>query len=305
MLWLAWRQFRAQAALALGALVVVVVVLVATRGHVIHVFSNGGAQELTGFYVWIRLLGTALIGVPALIGAFWGAPLLTREFEDRTYRIVWTQSITRNRWLATKLAVIGVITLAVVAAFALVFTWWSGPIDSTGNRIGTATFGSRGIVPIGYALFGLSLGTLLGTILRRTIPAMAASLAGFMIVRMFVQNVVRSRLVGTESVDVAPFGPNGLAGWILSSRTVDASGQTLSKSVAEGTLTAACNITRSTQDVDAALARCAQQLGIHDIAQVHPGHQFWALQTAELGLFVVLALIAAAICFWWLNHRSS
>jgi ABC-type transport system involved in multi-copper enzyme maturation permease subunit len=304
MLWLAWRQFRAQAALALGTLIFVVVVLVATRGHVINVYSNGGAQELTGFYVWLRLLGTALIGVPALIGAFWGAPLLTREFEDRTYRIVWTQSITRNRWLATKLAVIGVITVAVVAAIALVFTWWSGPIDSTGNRIGTATFGSRGIVPIGYALFGLTLGTLLGTILRRTIPAMAASLAGFMIVRMFVQNVVRSHLVSTESVNVAPFGPNGLAGWILSSRTVDASGQTLSKSVAEGTLTAACNITRSTQDVDAALARCAQQLGIHDIAQVHPGHQFWTLQTAELGLFVLLAALAAAICFWWLNHRS-
>jgi ABC-type transport system involved in multi-copper enzyme maturation permease subunit len=305
MLWLACRQFRAQAALALSALVVVVLVLVATRGHVVDVYSTGGAQEFTGFYVWLRLLGTALIGVPALIGAFWGAPLLTREFEDRTYRIVWTQSVTRNRWLGTKLAVIGVVTIAAVAAFALVFTWWAGPIDSTGNRIGTATFGSRGIVPIGYALFGLTLGTLLGTILRRTLPAMAASFAGFMIVRMFVQNVVRSRLVGTASVNVAPFRPNGLAGWILSSRTVDASGQTLSKSVAEGTLTAACNITRSTQDVDAALARCAQQFGIHDIAQVHPGHQFWALQTAELGLFVVLAAIAAAICFWWLNHRSS
>jgi ABC-2 family transporter protein len=305
MLWLAWRQFRAQAALALSALVVVVLMLVATRDHVIHVFSNGGTHELTGFYVWLRLLGTALIAVPALIGAFWGAPLLTREFEDRTYRMIWTQSITRTRWLATKLAVIGVTTVAVVATFSLEFTQWSGPIDSTGNRIGTATFGSRGIVPIGYAFFGLMLGTLFGTILRKTLPAMAASLAGFMIVRIFVQNVVRSRLVSTESVNVAPFGPNGFAGWILSSRTVDASGQTISKSVAEGTLTAACDITRSTQDVDAALARCAQQFGIHDIAQVHPGHQFWALQTAELGLFVVLAAIAAAICFWWLNHRSS
>ncbi len=58
--------------------------------------------------------------------------------------MVWTQSVTRNRWLATKLAVIGVTTVAVVAAFALMFTWWSSPIDSTGSRIGTATFGSRG-----------------------------------------------------------------------------------------------------------------------------------------------------------------
>jgi ABC-type transport system involved in multi-copper enzyme maturation permease subunit len=305
MLWLAWRQFRAQAALALGAAVVVVVVLVVTRGHVVDTYSTAGSNDLTGVYAWVRLLGNALIAVPAFVGAFWGAPLLTREFEDRTYRMAWTQSVTRTRWLATKIAVIGVVTVAVVAVLALVFTWWSAPIDSTGNRIGTATFAQRGIVPVGYALFGLTLGTLLGTILRRTIPAMAASLAGFLIVRLFVQKVVRSRLIGTESVDVPSFGPSGLGGWILSSRTVDAAGQRLSKSAAEGTLTAACNITRATQDVDAALAVCAQKFGIHDIAQVHTAEQFWALQAAELALFVALATVTAAVCFWWLNHRSS
>lgn len=305
MLWLAWRQFRAQAALALGAAVVVVATLVATRGHVVETFGVGGSNTLTGFYVWLRLLGTALIGVPALIGAFWGAPLLAREFEDRTHRMVWTQSITRSRWLATKLAVTGVVTVAVTAVFALTFTWWAGPIDSTGNRIGTANFAQRGIVPIGYALFGLTLGTLLGTVLRRTIPAMAASLAGFLIVRMFVQRVVRSHLVGIQSVSVPPFGPSGLRGWTLSSRTVDAAGQTLSKSAAENTLTAACHITRATENVDAALAVCAQKVGIHDIALAHSDSQFWALQTTELALFLALAVVTAALCFWWLNHRST
>ena len=305
MLWLAWRQFRAQAALAFGATIGVVVVLVATRAHVVETFGPAGSQDLTGFYVWIRLLGTALIGVPAVIGAFWGAPLLTREFEDRTYRMVWTQSVTRSRWLATKTAVAGVVTVTVVAVFALVFTWWSGPIDSAGNRIGTANFAQRGVVPIAYALFGLCLGTLWGTILRRTIPAMAASLTGFFIMRIFVQRVVRSRLIGTESVSVPSFGSSGLGGWLLSSRTVDAAGQTISKSAAEGTLTGACHITRETKDVDAALAVCAQKFGIHDIAQVHTGEQFWTLQTAEFGLFVALAAVTVAGCFWWLNHRSS
>lgn len=305
MLWLAWRQFRAQTVLAVGATVAVVVVLVVTRGHVVDTYSASGSNDLTGLYVWIRFLGTALIGVPALIGAFWGAPLLTREFEDRTYKMVWTQSVTRNRWMTTKIIVTGAVTVGVVVVFALVFTWWSGPIDSTGNRISTSDFGSRGIVPIGYALFALALGTLAGTILRRTIPAMAASLTGFLIVRMFVQKVVRVHLLGTESVSVPSFGPNGLGGWIVSSRTVDAAGQTISKSDAEGTLITVCRITRSTEDVDAALAACGQRLGIHDIAEVHTAHQFWALQTAELSLFVALAVIAMATCFWWLNHRSS
>ncbi len=305
MWWLAWRQFRAQAALALGVTVLVVVVLVVTRSHIAEAYGDSGSGELTGLYVWLRLLGTALIAVPALIGAFWGAPLLAREFEDRTYRMAWTQSITRSRWLTTKMAVIGAVTIAVVASFALVLTWWTGPIDSTGSRIGTANFAQRGIVPIGYALFGLTLGILLGTMLRRTIPAMAASLTGFLIVRLFVQKVVRSHLIGTESVSVPSFGPNGLGGWIVSLRTVDAAGNTISKSVAEGTLTAACNITRATEDVDAALAACAQRVGIHDIAQVHSSEQFWTLQTAELGLFIALGAVTAAVCFWWLNHKSS
>jgi ABC-type transport system involved in multi-copper enzyme maturation permease subunit len=303
MLWLAWRQFRAQAALAFGAIVIVITALVATRGHVVDTYSATGDGDLTGFYVWLRLLGTALIGVPAVIGAFWGAPLLTREFEDRTYRMVWTQSVTRNRWLATKLAVVAVVAVASVAAFALVFTWWTGPIDSTGNRIGSANFAQRGIVPIGYALFGLALGALAGIMVRRTIPAMAASLTGFFVVRIVVQKLVRTHLIGTNAMRIPSFGSNELHGWIVSTRTVDAAGQTISTKATENVLAAACNITRATPNVDAALAACAENLGIHDIAQVHTSDQFWVLQTAELGLFIALAAITASVCFWWLNHR--
>jgi hypothetical protein len=141
--------------------------------------------------------------------------------------------------------------------------------------------------------------------LRRTIPAMAASLTGFFIVRILVQKLVRSQLIGTETVNTPSFASNGVHGWVVSTRTVNAAGQTISTKAAENTLTAACNITRSTQDVDGALAACARKLGIHDIAQVHTGDQFWVLQTAELGLFLGLAAIAAGLCFWWLNHRTT
>jgi ABC-type transport system involved in multi-copper enzyme maturation permease subunit len=305
MVWLAWRQFRAQAALAVGATIVAIVALVVTHQHVVDTYSSAGDGNLTGFYVWLRLLGTGLIGVPAIIGAFWGAPLLSREFEDRTFRMAWTQSVTRTHWLGTKLAVIGATTIAAVAAFAFVFTWWSGPIDAIGNRIGTANFAQRGIVPIGYALFGLSLGALAGTILRRTIPAMAASLTGFFIVRIVVQKLVRTHLIGPQSVSTPSFGSNGLHGWVVSTRTVDAAGQTISNKAAENLLTAACNITRATQDADGALADCARRMGIRDIAQVHTADQFWALQAAELGLFLALTGITVVTCFWWLNHRTA
>ena len=134
---------------------------------------------------------------------------------------------------------------------------------------------------------------------------MAASLTGFFIVRIFVQKLVRTNLIGTESVSTPSFASNGLHGWVVSTRTVDAAGQTITTKAAENLLTAACNITRATQDVDGALADCAQRIGIRDIAQVHTADQFWALQAAELGLFLTLTAITAATCFWWLNHRSA
>ena len=67
---------------------------------------------------------------PALIGVFWGAPLVARELEAGTHRLAWTQSVTRTRWLAIKLgrrrrsrppSRSGVLSLAV--------TWWAQPLD--------------------------------------------------------------------------------------------------------------------------------------------------------------------------------
>lgn len=306
MSWLAWRQFRAQAALACAAVAVVIVALLITRDHVADAFGPAGTGRLTGAYVWIRLLGTALIGLPAIIGAFWGAPLVARELETRTYRMIWTQSATRTRWLAAKLAVAGIVATAAVTIFATAFTWWAKPIDATGSRISPAQFAQRGIVPVGYALFGLALGTLAGIIVRRTLPAMAASLAGFFVVRIVLQNLVRSRLASTTTVNLPLFGPDGSTGWILSSHTVDAAGHAISAAVGlDNELATACSLTRATPDIDRAFAACAEQLGIRRIATVHANGQFWTLQAAELGLYLVLAGAVLAVCFWWINHRTT
>lgn len=124
MTWLAWRQFRANAVTATVATVAVVIVLVLTRDHVAAVADT---DKLSTVYKSLRLLGTALIGVPAFIGAFWGAPLLAHEFEAKTFRLAWTQSVTRRRWLATKLVVVSLAAIVIAGGFSLVFSWWSGP----------------------------------------------------------------------------------------------------------------------------------------------------------------------------------
>ena len=81
--------------------------------------------DTTLFYAGVLLMALA----PALLGAFLGAPLVARELEAGTYRLAWTQSVSRRRWLASKLTLtVGAAAFALGAA-SLAVTWWSAPLD--------------------------------------------------------------------------------------------------------------------------------------------------------------------------------
>jgi hypothetical protein len=305
MTWLAWRQARAQTGAAAAALVVVLAVLVATHGHVA---AAADPTALPNSYQSLRLFGTGLIGVPAFLGAFWGAPLVARELETGTYRMVWTQSVSRARWLLTRLLVIGVAAAVLTAVFSLVFTWWSAPFDAVGNRIGTANFGQRGIAPVAYALFAISLGALFSAVIRRTLPAMTATLASFMVVRLAFQSFVRAHLGHTVWVSrpTALFEQHHASalaanGWVHATRLVDAQGHVVSQRAVERAMQASCHLTSASTSRD--LGGCVNRLGYHDLALVHPGSAFWSLQLWEAACFVGLAVALGAATVWWLNRR--
>jgi hypothetical protein len=311
MTWLAWRQFRVQAALAVASTIAVSVVLLVTRTHVAQLADS---DELSSGYKSLQLLGTALIGVPAFIGAFWGAPLVARELEAGTHRLAWTQSVTRRRWLATKLAIAGAIAVVVTGVFSLIFTWWSLPFDRLGNRIGTANFGQRGIAPIAYALFALILGTLLGTVIRRTLPAMAATLAGFFVVRYTFQLLVRPRVLSPITVTrpTNTFGEQGGSAadgaWVLSAKSLDWAGRLVhdeySGEVGRA-MAQACGLTMDSDSTQADRIACVNRLGIHDVVTIHPASRFWTLQGWETASFLALAALLAVVCFWWVRHRAA
>jgi hypothetical protein len=111
-IWLTWRQFRTQAAVVFGVLGVAVVLAVTgpissastTPTRCTHTATQG---SFTNRPPPPDRAADAAPPRPALIGIFWGAPLIARELETGTYRLGWTQSITRRRWLAVKLGVVG------------------------------------------------------------------------------------------------------------------------------------------------------------------------------------------------------
>jgi hypothetical protein len=236
-----WLQFRTQAAVAAAFLAVAAVVLVVTGLHLAHLFTASGLTnsclmarpgsraacrvgpflDKAASYLTVgRYLGYAVYTVPALLGAFWGAPLVAREFETGTSRLAWTQSVTRTRWLVVKLAVTGLASMATAGLVSLLVTWWASPLDAVyQNGFTPVIFGARGIVPIGYAAFAFALGITAGLLIRRTLPAMAVTLIAFAAVLIAMPLWIRPHLVApvraTQAVTAASLnevggnGPNG------------------------------------------------------------------------------------------------
>jgi hypothetical protein len=253
-IWLAWGQFRTPAVVALGLLVALAIAAALTGPHLAHLYDAtvanctkdhgcGSAQTqfLKSDHFLRATLPPLLLVTPALIGMFWGAPLVARELETGSYKLSWTQSVTRDRWLATKLGLIGLTSMVVTGLLSLILSWWFSPIDRINlNRFTPAMFGLRGIAPIGYAAFGFVFGVFAGMIIRRTLPAMAVTIVGFLGARVAVTYWIRPRLeapLAASSPLQLPVGngagPAPGAGiiqpgsWILSETSVNRSGQVI------------------------------------------------------------------------------
>ena len=128
--------------------------------------------------------------IPLLIGQFWGAPLLAREIEEGTHKLVWTQSVTRRRWLASNTSALLGAAMAVGGVLAVAVTWWSRTFDlSQQDRF--TKFDIQGFVPIAYAICGAALGLAAGIVIRRTLPALAATLAIMVGLRIVVASYLR------------------------------------------------------------------------------------------------------------------
>ncbi|MCP9970057.1 ABC transporter permease [Actinomadura madurae] len=196
MIWLTLRQFRVQGAALFGALAVLGVALALTGPGLADDYSKGlascGTEDacahfsrrfFTDHEVYYGAMIAIVMIVPALIGLFWGAPLITRELESGTHRLVWNQSVTRSRWLAVKLGVVGLAAMAAAGLTARAANWWSEPLDKAVAdrfaRVEPLNFSVHGIVPIGHAAFAFALGVTVGVLTRRTLPAMAITLAVF------------------------------------------------------------------------------------------------------------------------------
>jgi ABC-2 family transporter protein len=335
MIWLTWRQFRTQAAVGYAAVVAFAVVLAITGPRLLELsraYPDAVFDQLTG--TDRRLFNAGLVALavaPAVVGAFWGAPMVARELEAGTHQLAWSQTVTRTRWLATKLGVTALAAAAVVGLLTLAVSWWAAPLDGTTGstrgalaaRLTPVAFAMRGVAPVAYAVFALVLGVAVGLVLRRTVPAMAVTLAVFTFVQVAVPLWIRPHLVPpvTQTVTIAdhldgielpgPGGPVRVSvttpnrrDWILSDQTVDASGRAVAVPAWLGGCLPQPGSATGKVELRACLARLGD-LGYRQRVVYQPASRFWALQWAETALFGVLSGLLTWFCFWWLRRRLS
>jgi hypothetical protein len=314
MIWLSWRQLRASAAVIYGALAVVAVVVVVTGLQLHRAYAVSGIAGCTGdscdsvinaFLARDPFLQTLLdkillLLLPALTGVFWAAPLVARELETGTYRLAWTQSVSRTRWLTAKLAVVGLAGLVATGALTVLVTWWYAPIDHiNSNQFSPAVFGSRDLAPVGYAAFAFALGVLAGVVTRRTLTAMAVTLGAYVAVRLSFAFYIRPHLLAplttTQALEgqgprLLGGGPGAEAGkWIISQSLTDPSG-------------AVVDSIRVSQD-DPCMATRSCLNGFHVTTVYQPAGRYWAFQWLETGIFVGGALVLIGLAYWWLRRR--
>jgi ABC-type transport system involved in multi-copper enzyme maturation permease subunit len=348
MIWLTWRQFRTQALVIFAAVAALAILMAVTGPHLLDLYNADkvhfldliGVDAINGF---LYLAGQALVyAAPPIIGAFWGAPLIARELEAGTHRLVWNQSITRHRWLATKLGLTGLAAMAVTGLLSLAVSWWSSPIDRAVAdgagagifnlpRIVPAVFGARGVVPIGYAAFAFALGVAVGLVVRRSVVAIAVTLAAVVVVQIVMPLTLRSHLVAPVQTDITITATNirGIGGdpatgridridvtagapgdWMLSNHTINAAGQlagVLPSWVIEcmpGPGAGKGSPQSMPQSVKACFTRLADE-GYRQRVTSQPASHFWALQWRETGIFLALALLLTGFCFWRIRRDLS
>lgn len=328
MIWMTWRQHRREAlilAVALAAMAIYLIIMGramysdyyrATNGLSAALCQQGRQQQpaicdtlvndffdkysfntqpvLVGFFV-----------LPPLLGMFVGAPLLAREWENGTFRLIWTQSVTRLRWLLTKTgALVGVLIVVFTAFIPLIF-WWKGPFAIGGDGIGGQDYAIEGTLPLAYATFAVALGLAAGALLRRIVPAMFVTLAGYVGVALALGDWGRPNWLPPVSTTFDPYlsqGPTDLGrnAWLLYMGYVDKTGQRIS--LGEGFQT--CAIGGSADmNVGSTFNACIHNHGWLFTYVWQPADRFWAFQGIESAVLIALAAALLALTIWLTRRR--
>ena len=308
MIWVTWRQHRFEGAWSLALLAAMASCLSVVIWAASHPGCPVGAQatlclpdDLWGqaaqLIMKIDLVQYGLVVLPALAGAFIGTPIVAREIENGTHRLVWTQGVTRSRWIYTKLSMLFIPLIAAAALAGILEVILINQMGTQANH--WDWFDQQAPLIVAATVFALALGVASGAVIRRSIPAMAVTLIGVVAVRFSLAVFARAHYMSPilfASHD--PFGNTGVganpAAWWLDDPVYrDASGRTIAGSQAfpfNG---------GSPGDV----ITYWKDHGISMVQYYQPGDRFWTFQAIESGILLVLSVTLLGFAIYWVTRR--
>jgi hypothetical protein len=170
------------------------------------------------------------------------------------------------------------------------------------------------LVPVAYSVFAMALGIAAGTLLRRTLPAVAVTLAGFVAARVVITLWVRPHYMSAVtkfSSVLSSFTPAG-AYWRIASGVLGPNGQPVAQpdnvpefnGIPQTVLPASC--ASATNGTGNPTPACAQALSHYrEFITYQPASRFWAFQGIEAGIFLALAAALIALTAFVLLRRDA
>ncbi|MBO0818797.1 MAG: ABC transporter permease subunit [Actinobacteria bacterium] len=330
MVWVTWRQHRTplvSVAVFLGALAVGIWLAGRTTHHVFaaavaacesrnSVACAGMSNTLIGTYGFLSN-GFILQGVPVLIGAFAGAPVLARELETGTFRYAWTQGFGRWRWTLAKLVPLAVMLAAAAGVFSLLLNWYYQPYFTEGNQALGLTeytpffpglFDLRGIGFAAWTLVAFAIGALAGMLIRRVVPAIVATLAAYTALAFAAGSWLRPAYmtpVVTSNLNVPG------SAWVMSQWWTKGGRFAFAGSPPQNLLNQFCPdgpagpVGPGGTPKATGLAECLIPHGYTQWTSYQPVSRFWAFQWIEAGWLLALSVLLIAATVWLVRRRAA
>ncbi|GIH18990.1 ABC transporter permease subunit [Rugosimonospora africana] len=320
MAWVTWRQHRtvlAGVAVPLGVLAVYLWLAGLALHHAwiavaaCHPASSLACQEaISNFNDTYGSRAQAaeflLQAVPALIGAFVGAPVLARELETGTFRYTWTQGFGRWRWTLAKLVPLAIAVAVAAGALSVLFSWYVQPLFADGNQTPLApiVFDLRGVAFAAWTLASFAIGALAGMLIRRVVPAIAAALAAYvgfaLAVGVFLRQHYAAPLV-TSNLNVPS------SGWIMSQWWTKGGRFVFAGRPPVGLAMQICPLPTAgfSKPSPGTIWQCFVQHGYTQWTSYQPAGRFWPFQWIEGGWLLALSVLLIAVAVWLVRRRAS
>jgi hypothetical protein len=325
MAWVTWRQHQAAlagVAVFLGVLAVCLWLAGLKTHHVYAVLvaacrpasvaCDGMSTTFIGTNGFLAN-GLILQAVPVLIGAFVGAPVLARELETGTFRYAWTLGFGRWRWALAKLVPLAVAVAAATGALSVLLNWYYQPYFGAGNQdlgISEVTpffpglFDLRGVAFAGWTLTAFAIGALAGMLIRRVVPAIAATLVVYAGLAFAAGGFLRQHYLA-PLVTSRPNVPG--SGWIISQWWTKGGTFAFAGFPPDSVLNQFCSSVPSGpfgKGSQQAFAACLSQHGYTQWTSYQPASRFWPFQWIESGWLLALSVLLIAATVWLVRRRA-